>query len=329
MLKEINSYRNVIDYMYLLRILKLSKSGLIKLFQNQTMNISQLKTSKRDDLIKLLLNKKKVILEDYAKISELYDFDPTHEEKYIELEKMVKYCLQKNIKIITPLEKDIPKLFQILEPIRCDLIFIKGEIIDNDLRSYSICGSRTPTKEAISKARQIARLFAKHKFTLINGFAKGIDIEAFIGAKELNGRYIGVLASGVENVYPNENKQYIQAVIKNGALISQNFIWNRVNRTALQLRNRFSAQLSLGSIFIEGNYRSGTIWQYKFAKEARRPVFYLEPKNWEHENAHILKIVRDGGGIEIKNDLSNIDKIIDILEEEYLSRLEFFNDKAH
>ncbi|MHA1195416.1 MAG: DNA-processing protein DprA, partial [Promethearchaeota archaeon] len=134
-------------------------------------------------------------------------------------------------------------------------------------------------------------------------FAKGIDIEAFIGAKELNGRYIGVLASGVENVYPNENKQYIQAVIKNGALISQNFIWNRVNRTALQLRNRFSAQLSLGSIFIEGNYRSGTIWQYKF--------------------------VRDGGGIEIKNDLSNIDKIIDILEEEYLSRLEFFNDKAH
>ena len=101
---------------------------------------------------------------------------------------------------------------------------------------------------------------------------------------------------------------------------------NRVNRHSLQIRNRFSAQLSLGSIFIEGNYKSGTKWQFKFASEINRPIFYLEPKDWKHENSHILKIIKDAGGIEIKNDLSNLDMIVDILEEEYLKRMEAFNN---
>lgn len=325
MLEEVNSHRNIIDYIFLLRIMKFSKSGLIKLFKIPTMEISRFKSLNKEFLTKILLTKKKSSLDYFNKISKLHDFNH-NEEEYSELEKLVKYCIQKNITIITPFDKNIPKLLQILQPGKRDLVFTKGQIIDKDLKSYSICGSRTPTKEAIAKTRQIAELLAKYKFTLINGFAKGIDIEAFIGANAQNGRYIGVLASGVENVYPNENKQYVQSVIKNGALISQNLLWNRINKFALQMRNRFSAQLSLGSIFIEGNYRSGTIWQYKFAKEVKRPVFYLEPENWDHDNTHILKIVRDGGGIEIKNDLSNIINIIEILEKEYSKRMESFND---
>jgi len=325
MLEEVNSHRNIIDYIFLLRIMKFSKSGLIKLFQSPTMEISHIKTLNKDILTKTLLSKKKLNLDYFNKISNLYDFNP-NEKEYADLEKLVKFCIQKNITILTPFDKNIPKLFQILEPEKFDLVFIKGQIIDADLKSYSICGTRTPTIDAIIKTKQIAGLLAKHNFTLINGFAKGIDIEAFTGARAQNGRYIGVLASGTENVYPNENIQYVQQVIKKGALISQSLLWNRVTKFSLQIRNRLSAQLSLGSIFIEGNYKSGTKWQYKFATEAKRPIFYLEPKDWKHDNAHILKMVRDGGGIEIKNDLSNIKNVIDALETEYSKRLEGFKD---
>jgi len=289
------------------------------------MEISRFKSLNKDKLTKILLYKKKQSLDHFNKISNLYDFNPNDKE-YSELEKMVKYCIQRNIKILTPFDKNVPKLFQILQPEKRDLIFIKGQIADIDLKSYSICGSRTPTKDAMIKTHQIAGFLAKYKFTLINGFAKGIDIEAFLGAHKQNGRYIGILASGVENVYPSDNRQYEQLVIKNGALISQSFLWNRVTKFTLQMRNRLSAQLSLGSIFIEGSYKSGTKWQYKFAKEAKRLVFYLEPKNWDHENAHVLKIVKDGGGIEIKNDLSNIKNIVDVLEKENFKRMEVFND---
>jgi len=325
MLEEINSCRSIIDYIYLLRIMKFSKLRLIKLFERPSMDISRIKFMKKDALTKRLFSKKKFNLDYFNKISNLYNFNP-NEGEYSDLEKLVKHCIQNNIKIITPFNKKIPKLLQILPQEKRDLVFIRGNIIDDDLKSYSICGTRAPTKDAIIKTNQIAGKLAMYNFTLINGFAKGIDIEAFKGANEQNGRYIGVLASGVENVYPPENKQHAQQVIKNGALISQSLIWNRVTKFILQMRNMLSAQLSLGSIFIEGNYKSGTKWQYKFAKEAERPVFYLEPKDWDHENAHVLKIVRDEGGIEIKNDLSNIEMVINVLEAEYSKRLEVFKD---
>lgn len=325
MLEEVNSYRNIIDYIYLLRIMKFSKLGLIKLFESPTMDISQIKSIKKDTLTKILFSKKKSNLDYFNKISNLYDFNP-NEEEYSELEKLVKHCIQNNIAIITPFDKNIPILLQILPPEKRDLVFINGNIIKDDLKSYSICGTRAPTKDAIIKTKQIAGELAMYNFTLINGFAKGVDIEAYKGANEKDGRYIGVLASGVENIYPPENKQYTQPVIENGALISQSLIWNRVTKFTLQMRNRLSAQLSLGSIFIEGNYKSGTKWQYKFAKEVGRPVFYLEPKDWNRDNSHVLKMIKDGGGIEIKNDLSNIEIVIDILEAEYAKRLEAFKD---
>jgi len=325
MLEEVNSYRNIIDYIFLLRIMKFSKLGLIKLFESPTMDLSHIKSIKKDTLTKILLSKKKSNLDYFNKISNLYDFNP-NEQEYSDSEKLVKHCIQNNIAILTPFDKSIPKLFQILQPEKRDLIFIKGKIIDYDLKSYSICGTRMPTKDAIDKTRRIAEAMAKNGFTLINGFAKGIDIEAFLGAHKQNGRYIGVLASGVENIYPPENKKYSSAVIRNGAFISQALIWNRVTKPALQMRNRLSAQLALGSIFIEGNFKSGTKWQFKFSSEAKRPTFYLEPKDWNHENSHILRIIKNAGGIEIKNDLSNLDMIVDILEEEYLKRMEAFNN---
>ncbi|MBD3230246.1 MAG: hypothetical protein GF329_18855 [Candidatus Lokiarchaeota archaeon] len=321
MLEELDLYRNIIDYIFLLRVNKFSKSGLIKLFREPEMTISRIKSINKDKLARLLITKKNSNLDYFNKISDLYSFDPTN-DKYLEIEKLVSYCIQNDIKIITPFTKKIPKLFKILSHRSRDLIFVKGNIIERDLKSYSICGTRTPTRDAINKTNKMAEMLAENDFTLINGFAKGIDTEAFKGANRQGGRYIGVLASGVENVYPAENEHHVKAVIEKGALISQRLLWKRVTRTTLQLRNRLTARLSLGSIFIEGSYKSGTKWQYKFAREAGRPVFYLEPRDWSHSNSHILKIIKNGGGIEIKNDLGNLDEIAEVLKAEYAVRLE-------
>jgi len=228
--------------------MKFSKSGLIKLFQNPKMDISYLKQKDKERLLKFLLSNKKANLDDYNKVSNLYNFNFKTQE-YLKIEELIKLCLIQDIKFITPFDKTIPKLIQILKPEYRDLVFIKGQLIDKDLKSYSICGTRMPTEDARIKTQKIADFMAKRGFTLINGFAKGIDIEAYLGTRRQNGRYIGILASGVENIYPPENEKYCPDIIKNGALISQALIWNRVNKYSLQIRNRFSAQLSLGSIF--------------------------------------------------------------------------------
>ncbi|MHA1584633.1 MAG: DNA-processing protein DprA [Promethearchaeota archaeon] len=310
------SPNHLIDYIFLLRSQKFSKSGLIKLFRNPEMEIAKFQEYNKEKINNFLLRGKQLKLNDHQKLTQLFNSNFSNED-YNKIKKMVKTCLEKNITILTPNTSHLPIIFKEIPQKYRDLIFVKGSIIDNDIKSYSICGTRNPTQDAIEKTKKIAEFFAEMGYTLINGFAKGVDIEGFIGASKKNGRYIGVLASGVENIYPPENLKYIDQVLKNGALVSQRLIWNRVNQRALQMRNRFSAQLSLGSIFIEGNYKSGTKWQYKFAKELNKPVFYLEPKDWRNKNAHIPKMIKEQGGIEIKNDLSNLNDIYEILEGEY------------
>ncbi|MCF2139223.1 MAG: DNA-processing protein DprA [Candidatus Lokiarchaeota archaeon] len=311
-----SQFRNLVDFIYLRRILKFSLKGLIILFKNPSMEISKFKEFKEDRIKHFLLMGKQIKLDTDKELQKLFSFDFS-DVNYRKIEYMVKFCIKHNISIITPNSQKIPLLFQEIPTIHRDLIFIKGIILETDIKSYSICGTRNPSQDAIEKTRRIGAFFAEKGFTLINGFAKGIDIESFKGAQTKKGRYIGVLASGVENVYPPENQKYIDSVINHGALISQRLIDRRVNRQALQMRNRFSAQLSLASIFIEGNYKSGTKWQFKFAREANKPVFYLEPKDWNHENSYIPRMIKEQGGFEIKNDLSNLNKVLEILENEY------------
>jgi DNA protecting protein DprA len=296
--------------------MKFSKAGLLKLFQNPNLTIPQMKELNLGTLANLLLQNQKSKIDSYQRIDSLLNFNE-HDRDFQKIQQVIKRCIETQIQILTPFEKTLPKIFQQIPPENRDLIFVKGKILDQDLKSYSICGSRTPTSDAVSKTHQIAVYMAKNEFTLINGFAKGIDIHAFLGAYEEHGRYIGVLSSGLEQIYPPEHEKYVKKVIQNGALISQRMLWDRVNQTALQIRNRFSAQLTLGSIFIEGNYKSGTIWQYRFAKEMNKLVFYLEPQSWNHENSHICKLIKDDGGIEIKNDLSNLAQIGDLLQKRF------------
>lgn len=297
----------IADFIFLDRILKLNKPTLAQLFKDPTMNLQKIKNMERQSLLSLIPTKNS--LDAYQIIETITHFDQQN-ESYQSILKMLEDCRKNNIKLYTPITDDYPTLFRSIPSVLNDIIFVKGSILDCDLKSYSICGTREPTALARTKTQMIAEAFAKNGFTLINGFAKGIDIEAYKGQRKGNGRYIGVLGSGVQEIYPAEHHIYVNEIIQNGALISQRFIYDRVNQQSLQMRNQLSAQLTRGSIFIEGTNKSGTRWQLKFCKEAKKNILYLEPEDWNHENAFICKLAKEEGGIEIKNDLSNLNEII-------------------
>ena len=157
-------FRRFVDYIYLLRVLKFSKVGLMKLFQNPDMEISIMKNLNKDALTQFLLLNQKPKIDSYQNISHLIESDENDQE-YRKIEKNVEYCISNNIQIINPMEKDIPKLFQIIPDVTKDLIFVKGTLLDQDLKSYSICGLRTPTPDAVSKTHLIAKYFADKEFT--------------------------------------------------------------------------------------------------------------------------------------------------------------------
>ncbi|MHA1793969.1 MAG: DNA-processing protein DprA, partial [Promethearchaeota archaeon] len=192
---KIKYNRIIIDYIYLLQMVKFSKEGLIKLFSNESITINKLENMMDESLKKYFNYKKKQPLDALIKINEVIS-SYRDDASYKTIEKITNECIENGIQILTPFSSELPKLFLLLKPKYRDLIFIKGKILDQDLKSFSICGSRTPTKDAIIKSRQIAKYLASKGFTLINGYAKGIDIESGLAALEAGGRYIGVLASG-------------------------------------------------------------------------------------------------------------------------------------
>ncbi|MHA1680249.1 MAG: DNA-processing protein DprA [Promethearchaeota archaeon] len=157
-------------------------------------------------------------------------------------------------------------------------LYKRGNLKLNDLGdAISIVGTRNPSIHGHSKARRIAFDLASEGYTIISGLARGIDLEAHIGALEANGKTIAVLASGVSNIYPKEHEEVANDIIKNGAIISETGIDNKADRYALVDRNRITSGLAKGTLVVEGDIKSGTRHCANSTISQRRKLFFLNP----------------------------------------------------
>lgn len=124
-------------------------------------------------------------------------------------------------------------------------------------------------------AYDFAFALAKAGVTIVSGLARGVDTIAHQAALDAHGRTVAVLASGIDWIYPAENKQLAADIIKNGALVSefprgtrplpQNFLW----------RNRLISGLSLAVLIVEGRRKSGTLSIANHAANQGKEVFVI------------------------------------------------------
>lgn len=146
--------------------------------------------------------------------------------------------------------------------------------------AISIVGTRNPTEYGRSMAFKIGYRFTELGFVVINGFAKGVDIEAIKGSLKAGGKIIGILGSGLLKPYPKENVEIFHEIINKGKgfFLSEHLPNNPVKKSTLATRNRISSALSIGNVFIEGSAKSGIRYQLKYGKEQKKPIVVLKPK---------------------------------------------------
>ena len=130
-------------------------------------------------------------------------------------------------------------------------IYILGEVLPSDAFSIAVVGSRRPSYYGRRVARQMAKNAAKEGLAVVSGMARGIDSAAHEGALAGGGRTIAVLGSGIDVIYPPENKELADRIAENGAVVSefpfgscsflQNFAW----------RIRGSSGLGRGGVLVE------------------------------------------------------------------------------
>lgn len=154
-------------------------------------------------------------------------------------------------------------------------VYIQGKILQSDCKAIAVVGSRlmTPRGEALTK--KFVKEFIKRRYTIVSGLARGIDTVAHQTALEQGGRTIAVLGSGLDIIYPFENKVLAQEIIKHGALVSPYPLGTKPFPKNFLARNRIIVELSCAVLIVEGKRRSGTLSTASWAANAGIDVFAI------------------------------------------------------
>jgi len=203
------------------------------------------------------------------------------------------FCQKANIKIVDITSKEYPyNMLNISSP--PPLLYYKGTLIPEDEISVSIIGSRKYSEYGKACAKKFAYELASCKITIISGMAYGIDSFAHSYALNAGGRTIAVLGSGVDVIYPDANKKLYYDIIENGAVISEFPLHTPPVSKNFPIRNRIVAGLSLGTLVIEANKKSGTMITARLAAEAGRNVYSVPGQIFSPTSVGTNMLIKDG-----------------------------------
>jgi len=193
-------------------------------------------------------------------------------EKTIDLNGELKRITEFGCRIVTQTDSEYPELLrQIYDP--PILLYVKGQMLPKDKNAVAMVGSRMTTHYGMEAARRLAYQLAYVGVTVVSGAARGIDSAAHQGALSGKGRTIAVLGTGINLVFPSENRELYERIASNGALITQ-FPFNRKpDKQSFPIRNRIVAGMTLGTVVVEANLTSGALITANFAVEYGRQVF--------------------------------------------------------
>jgi DNA processing protein len=153
------------------------------------------------------------------------------------------------------------------------VLYTKGNLQPADKNAVALVGSRMTTPYGLETARRLAYQLAYVGVTVVSGGARGIDTAAHQGALNAKGRTIAVLGTGLNIIWPAENKDLFDRIAEKGALVTQFPFNRRGDKQSFPIRNRIVAGMTLGTLVIEANLTSGALITANFATEYGRQVF--------------------------------------------------------
>ena len=163
-----------------------------------------------------------------------------------------------------------PLLREIFDP--PIVLYLRGKKWNAELPQLAIVGTRRPTGYGLNCAERLAEDLAARGLAITSGLARGLDAAAHRGALRAGITY-AVFGSGIDFVYPKENRELADFVEENGAIISEFPLGTPPSPQNFPIRNRIIAGMSLGVTVVEAAEYSGSLITVRLALEAGREIF--------------------------------------------------------
>lgn len=176
------------------------------------------------------------------------------------------------IRLLHQSDPEYPRLLlQIFDPPH--MLYIQGELLPQDEKALAVVGSRQATNYGFLVTKKLSSELAIGGITIVSGLAKGIDTVAHEAALQVNGRTVAVLAGGLLNPYPAQNKLLARQIIKQGALLSEFHPLAHAHPGMFPVRNRIISGLARAVVIVEAARKSGSLITADQALEQSRDVF--------------------------------------------------------
>ena len=208
------------------------------------------------------------------------------------------------------------------------LLYVEGQVQQSLGPAVSVVGSRNPTPQGRQTAMQFGRALAEAGICVVSGMALGIDGASHQGAlqyatpqglgssladlKRSGSNFscwttVGVVGTGLDQVYPRHHQALAQEVIAHGVLISEYPLGTPPLAANFPQRNRLIAALGLGTLVVEAAMRSGSLITARMALDMGREVMAVPGSIHAMQSHGCHWLIRQGAKL--------VENVKDILDE--------------
>src|SRR6202453_1612584 len=185
--------------------------------------------------------------------------------------------------VLTPEDEAYPeRLREIYDP--PTVLWIRGDVTLLARPGIAVVGTRQPSPYGAGMAELLSRDLANRRLIILSGMARGVDTAAHKGAIEAGGKTIAGWGTGIDVIYPKENKKLAESIVTSGGtIVSEYPLGTFPAPQNFPIRNRILSGMSVGVLVIEAAEYSGTRITARCAMEQNRDV-YAVPGNVTNKN---------------------------------------------
>jgi len=208
-------------------------------------------------------------------------------------EKEVEKAENSNVSIISIWDDEYPVMLKkIYDP--PVILYSKGQPLIKEEDAVAVVGTRKFTPYGKSMARSITKDLNSVGITIVSGLARGIDTISHKETVNNDARTIAVLGSGIDFIYPAENRNLFNDICSKGTVISEFRLGTKPEAGNFPRRNRIISGLSHAVVIIEPGHRSGAILTAFNAVDQNREVFAVPGRVTDPQSKGTIRLIRNG-----------------------------------